>query len=304
MLFKLGIMYALILVGIVIRRRVKGIDGFTKVISKLLINVLVPVVIFSSTMQFSITLIDVRIILFSCSIFFFSSVLAYVFLRILRLKGDAVGPFVLNSVNANQLYLPLPIIFALYGSVGLAYSTLFLFIFNVATTFYFIPLYSYYSSERRKKGTFLLRFLLFPPFIASVLGLISLSLSYTFPQQVVQPASYIGQLTTYLALLFVGLNIKLERGNWLSRPVLGVSAIRLLILPLLIFGLLKSLGLIEIWGSILIIHAGMPPAVNNIIFTDYYGLDKKLTATIVAETTLFTLLTLPLLIFLGESIVQ
>ncbi len=297
---RLAIMYAIILSGIVMRRLAsKRIDAPAKMLSRLLISILVPLVIFSSTVQFSITLMDSRLILLSSSVFLFSSILAYVFMRMLRLRGGAVGPFVLNSINANELYLPLPIVYALYSTTGMAYSTLFLLIFNMATALYFIPLYSYYSDVPREKGAFLKSVFLFPPFVASIIGLALLGLGFTMPTPLVQPMSYISQATTYLALLFVGINIRLEGNNWLSKPILGVAGIRLILSPLIIFGLLKLLNLSELWGAILIIHAGMPPAVNNILFTDYFNLDRKLTATIVAETTVLTLATLPMLIFLG-----
>jgi predicted permease len=112
--------------------------------------------------------------------------------------------------------------------------------------------------------------------------------------------SYVGQVTTYLALLFVGLNVSLEGKRWFSKPILGVATVRLLALPMALFGLMKCLGLKEVWTEVIIIHSGMPPAVNNIILADYFGLDKKLMATIVTETTALALLALPLLICLVE----
>lgn len=262
-----------------------------------------PVVIFTSIAQFSEAFSDYRIILFSLLIFFLSSIVAFLFFKTLKKGGRVVGPYILASVNPNGFYLPFPIVYALHSVEGLSYSTVYLLTANIVNAFYIYPLYSHFSGSNQREGTPLTkRILLFPPFIASILGFAFLSSGFSLPQQLSQPASQIGQLTTYLALLYVGLNVNLEVDDWFSRPVLGVAVVRLLVMPLVIFGLMRTLGLREVWSAVIIIHSGMPPAVANIILADHFGLDKKLMATIVTEATAVTLLTLPLLIYLGESL--
>lgn len=302
-LLRLGIIYALILTGVSLKLLIKSVDALTRTLSILLINFLLPVAVFASITQLGEVIYDPIISIFSVSIFPLSSVVAYLFLRTLKQKGRLVGPFILASANPNAFLLPFPIIYALHETEGLPYSTLFLLIANIATVFYIYPLCSYYSSrDRRKSMTLIKRILLFPPFVTSVLGFVFLGFGITFPQRLVQPASYFGQLTTYLSLLFVGLNISLEGSSWFSKPVLGVATVRLLASPLIIFGLIKSLGLKEVWSEVILIHSGMPPAVMNIILADHFGLGKKLMATIVTEVTALTLLTLPLLIYLGRCL--
>ena len=83
---------------------------------------------------------------------------------------------------------------------------------------------------------------------------------------------------------------------------IGCGECQVLIVPLVLFGLMQYLGLIGVWGSVILIHSGMPPAVNNIILADHFRLDKKLMAKIVTEVTALSLLTLPLLLYLGNSL--
>lgn len=303
LLLRLVIIYALILAGVVLKWFVRGVGSLTRTLSILLINFLFPVAVFASITQFSEAFGDLRISIFSASIFFFSSIVAYIVFKFLREGEKTVGPFILASILPNGFYLPFPIVYALHGVEGLSCSTLFLFIANIVTAFYIYPLYSYYSSGNQNKGVKLIRtILLFPPFIASVLGFVFLGFGFTLPRVIVQPLSYFGQLTTYLALFFVGLNVNLKGNGWFSKPILGVVATRLVALPLVIFGLMKSLGLKEVWSMVIIIHSGMPPAVNNIFLADHFGLDKKLMATIVTACTALSLLTLPLLMYLGENL--
>lgn len=150
-LLLLGIIYALILTGMVLKLLIKGVDALTRTLSILLINFLLPVVVFTSITQFNEAVGDLRIFTFSASIFLLSSVVAYLFLRLLKHRGRTVGPFILASVNPNGLYLPFPIVYALHSAEGLSYSTLFLLTANIATVFYVYPLYSYYSSSEQRK---------------------------------------------------------------------------------------------------------------------------------------------------------
>lgn len=300
---RLGIIYALILTGVVFKRLIKEVDSLIKNISFLLSNLLMPVAVFTSITQFSEAFNDFRIPLFSVFIFFLSFIVAFFVFKIIKRKGGSVGPFILASVNPNGFFLPFPIVLALYNVEGISYSTVYFFIANFVNAFCIYPLYSYYSNIYQKKGfSFIRSILFFPPFIASVLGFVFLSSGFLLPERLVQPAFYFGRLTTYLALLFVGLNINLEVKDWFSRPIFGVGIVRLLLSPLLVYSLIKFLGFKEVWSQVIIIHSGMPPAVNNIILADYFGLDRKLMAKIVTELTALTLLTLPLLIYLGESL--
>jgi len=46
-----------------------------------------------------------------------------------------------------------------------------------------------------------------------------------------------------------------------------------------------------------------PPAVINLVYADYFGLNKEFTAILVMTVTVFALLTLPLLLYLGSLLV-
>jgi predicted permease len=272
-------------------------------ISVFLVYFGVPVVIFASIARFSEVFSDLRILVLSFSIFFFSSIAAFILFKFLNDRIIDARPFILSSINPNGFYLPFPIIYALFGGEGLIYSTIYLLVANVVNAFYIYPLYSYYSSSGKSNiVTFSKGILLFPPFLASILGFVFLSSGITFPEQIILPISYLGQFTTYVALLFVGLNIDLRGESWFSRSTLAVAGVRLFIVPLILFGLMKYLGLIGTWSFVILIHSGMPPAVNNIILADHFRLDKKLMAKIVTEVTTLSLLTLPLLLYLGNSL--
>ena len=83
-------------------------------LGKLLINFLVPVVVFTSITQFSEAVSDTKVFIFSASIFLFSFIISILFSKGLKLGEGRAGPFILASVNPNGFYLPFPIVYALY----------------------------------------------------------------------------------------------------------------------------------------------------------------------------------------------
>ena len=66
------------------------------------------------------------------------------------------------------------------------------------------------------------------------------------------------------------------------------------------FGLIKAFNFNSVWSKVILIQAGMPPAINNIILADHFGLDKKLIANLVTETTALALVTIPILTYFAE----
>ena len=133
--FRLVTIYLAILIGIVFKKITRRISFITKAISFILINILVPLVVFSAILQFNQTIKDIRFFLASVSIFLFSSVLAILFSRFSKIPSRIQGPLILLCINTNYIYLPFPIINSLNQAEGLAYSSLFIFTANLVTVF-------------------------------------------------------------------------------------------------------------------------------------------------------------------------
>jgi hypothetical protein len=135
----------------------------------------------------------------------------------------------------------------------------------------------------------------FPPFLAALLAIFLFSISYEIPEIVSYPLSFAGPITTYLALISVGLNVGMRFTLVDVKSALNVIGIRQVAVPLLIIPLVLLSGLSHIPASIVILESLMPPAVLTVVYATSFGLDAEKAATIV---TVGTLLLLPLVPFL------
>jgi predicted permease len=137
--------------------------------------------------------------------------------------------------------------------------------------------------------------LTFPPFIAAIIAMILFSVNFQIPSDIAYVLSYSGPITTYLALIAVGLGIGVRFSLVEIRAALEVIAIRQFLIPLMTIPVIILSGLAQLPASILILEALMPPAVLTVVYAKSFNLDSEKAATIV---TIGTLLLLPVIIFI------
>jgi len=77
-----------------------------------------------------------------------------------------------------------------------------------------------------------------------------------------------------------------------------VSLMRLVIIPLLVYGIMVLLSMPGDVTMVVVILSAMPVAVTTVIFAEQYGADSGLASKSVGVTTLLSIVTIPLFILL------
>jgi len=125
-----------------------------------------------------------------------------------------------------------------------------------------------------------------------------------------RPLGTLGQVTTPLALLTVGMLVQFpqtglrvpgdaRRGSASLRhtslrwPLAFLSAARLIITPALMWGLVSWLKLEGTVAAVIVLQAAVPSAVVSTAMAEQYGGDSAFAAAGVVTTTVLSLLTLP-----------
>ena len=100
---------------------------------------------------------------------------------------------------------------------------------------------------------------------------------------------------TPLMLIVVGLGLAWQRG-WARRLTLigPLLAIKLLLVPLLVWVLAPFLGLRGDWQAAVVLEAAMPSMVMGMVLCERYRLDSALYAEAVTVSTAAALITLPM----------
>jgi predicted permease len=124
----------------------------------------------------------------------------------------------------------------------------------------------------------------------------------------VRPGAWIDSVNTYLVPTFtlfsmfaVGMTMTFRRTRDYVRPILGQAAIKYLFWPALTFALIYTLrgNLLHdpITYRVLVLQACMPVAMQAMLLSNLFDLDMDLVNALWLTTTLFSLVTAPLLIY-------
>jgi len=232
--------------------------------------------------------------------------LGALWLRLLGADRPAQGAAGLVSAFSNTAFLGLPFVLARYpGSPGAATTAI--VIDTVDTTILLLTLGVGFATTMARTrppapGPHLprlaraaLQLLLRPMLLAVLLGL-ALALSDTaLPDLLTAPLTQVGQATPTLAFLTIGLGLDLRSLRGQTLALAGIAAIKLLIMPALVAGILLALDIHGDVAHVAVLQAAMPTAVVSAIIAGDAGCDARLASAATVTNTLLALATLPLL---------
>ena len=213
----------------------------------------------------------------------------------LGLRGMTYGTYQILCTNGNNIFLPIPIISALFGARYVVYAVLFEL---GAGLFYWSYGVSNFRSGKRLSFTRLLNLNM----VSLVLGLILGLAGIQIPTSLLGALEIVGNITVGSAMLIIGaLVVNLfEQRLKLRREVWGVVFHRLLLSPLV--GLI-ALPFLPFSSSrelvtILLVMMSMPPLVTTALVAASFNADEELAAMGVVVPTLLSFLLLPVLLWL------
>jgi len=199
----------MIAIGYILRKRHWFHHTFSENVSKLITNVALPCSIFYSVLKY----LDMNVLkeLSNRLIFTFASVIigyvtAYIVIKIFKIRRGRRGVFYNAVVNANTIFIGLPLNMALFGEQASKYYLMY-YITNTISiwTLGYILLENDSTEEKESKGGFNPKKLFSPPLIAFVAAFIVLVLGISIPKPLVETTKYLGNIVTPLALLYIGI---------------------------------------------------------------------------------------------------
>jgi predicted permease len=235
-----------------------------------------------------------------------STVVALVVPRLIRSKSSEIGVYRFILVFPSAVFFAFPIIGMIFGTDGILYAA----IFNLP---YFLLTFSlgiWLMTSSLEKGANSFKFdpkiLLNFAFVSTLIGLLLYFTSIPIPQPFHDTLGLLGDMATPLALIATGGFLFEVDFSALFRNCRHylIAAVRLFVLPLLVFTVLKfvlppDIPDMNMIFAIPVIIAGMPAAVQTVIIADKYGAYPEIAAEIILVTTLLATLTVPLLFVAG-----
>ena len=221
--------------------------------------------------------------------------------RIFAVRQDRRGLFVSMFFNSNTIFVGLPINQALFGDASIPY----VLIYYMCNTTFFWTLGTYLiQRDGEGEAQFDLKTsvkkVFSPPLMGFILGLVMVMLQIKLPAFLASDLQYLGNLTTPLSMIFIGLSVS---HVGVKQLVLGKDQLlillgRFLVAPLLMASIVYWLPLPSLMKQVFIIQSAMPVMTNAPVVARLYGADSDYAAVMVTETTLATMVVIPFLMLL------
>ena len=148
----------------------------------------------------------------------------------------------------------------------------------------------------------LLKIALNPFLLASLSGLCVGLLKIQIPQPILAPLELLARAAIPIALLSIGATMDWKALARLNRFSAAISAIKLVALPAFALACGVVLGLTPGVASVLVVFAALPTASAAHVLASAFGADRRLVATLIAQTTLLSAISLPFWITIAEVV--
>ena len=221
--------------------------------------------------------------------------------RIFAVRQDRRGLFISMFFNSNTIFVGLPINQALFGDASIPY----VLIYYMCNTTFFWTLGTYLiqrdgEGEAQFDLKMSLKKVFSPPLLGFLLGLVFVMLQIKLPAFLASDLQYLGNLTTPLSMIFIGLSVS---HVGVKQLVLGKDQLlillgRFLVAPLLMATIVYWVPLPSLMKQVFIIQSAMPVMTNAPVVARLYGADSDYAAVMVTETTLATMVVIPILMLL------
>ena len=221
--------------------------------------------------------------------------------RIFAVRQDRRGLFISMFFNSNTIFVGLPINQALFGDASIPY----VLIYYMCNTTFFWTLGTYLiqrdgEGEAQFDLKTSLKKVFSPPLMGFILGLVMVMLQIKLPAFLASDLQYLGNLTTPLSMIFIGLSVS---HVGVKQLVLGKDQLlillgRFLVAPLLMATIVYWVPLPSLMKQVFIIQSAMPVMTNAPVVARLYGADSDYAAVMVTETTLATMVVIPILMLL------
>ncbi|WP_367294081.1 AEC family transporter [Levilactobacillus brevis] len=305
-----GVLIILVMIGLgyVLSRRGWFDEQAPKLIARLVTQIALPAYMISTiTAKFSAetlkrTLPDLRFPVVSMLIMFGLSILAF---HIFRIHPNRRRLFESMFLNSNTVFVGLPVNQALFGEKSLP----FVLVYYMANTTFFWTLGVYLIQRDGQAGSKFdlkqtLGKIFSPPLLGFMVGVLLVLLNIQLPNWIMQDFQYVGGLTIPLSMIFIGTaiagaglqNVRLDRDS------LGILLGRFIIAPVLMALLVLPTGMPILMKQVFILQAAMPVMTNAPVVAKLYHADADYAAIMVTETTLLSLVVIPILMVIVQHV--
>lgn len=267
----------------------------SSVLAKLLLNVIIPLTIVNSFITNRFTASELASSLFLA----FLSLAISVSISVVAFRKDLIAAF--GSSFANVGFIGIPLVSAVVGSKYVMYISGLVAMTNMLQWIYGVL---FFSGKKNSKCN-IKDILLNPMVLSFVIGVLLNPISSKFPALVSDCTSSIAACNAPVAMLLLGMYLgKIKFAEIFSDgKAYIVCLVRLIIIPIVSVLLFAVMPIGNITMKLaLLISAVTPVGPNIAVYAQKYGMDYKFSVVVTCLSTIFSTISVPLMVSLALMI--
>lgn len=220
--------------------------------------------------------------------------LALITPKIFKVQPDEEGIIQFLTVFANNGFMGFPVVQAIFGTGALFYAS----IYNIPNNLLLYSIGIYMITKGKRLNTISWRVILTnPATIASVLALFFFFFDIQLPSILTQATESLGNITSPLAMFLIGSSMAdIDLLAAIRNVKLYLFAVfRMLLIPILLWFVLRNFISNEMILGVLIVIAAMPGPTMAVALSTQYSGNTKLATGYVFLSTVISVLTIPLI---------
>lgn len=267
----------------------------------LLFNMILPIAIVNSFLSMERTPEHIKGLAIAFALAFLTHLLAIGISTISFRKRPKLeqGIYHYAMTFSNAAFLALPLAQSVVGNEGVFYSSCYVAVFNIFAFTYGISQISGGKAKINAK-----KLLLNPGSISVLIGIPLFLLQVKLPGFLSDTMARVGACNSPMAMIvfgtfFANCNFK---NIFAKKEVYYVSLIRLVVVPITMLFVFKLIGIEGNMLTALTISASAPVATNTAMYAAKYENDTALSSELVGQTSIFSIITMPIIVALAQII--
>lgn len=258
-------------------------------LSSIVITVSMPAMIFLNLSKATIHpgMVILPVISFIISII--GMIIAYFYCKIRHYDKVRLWTIMIAAAMMNTGFIGYPITLGVFGNEGLLHAIFFDMVTPVLFVVYGMVLVKEFGGDRKRV---IREGLTFMPLWGVIFGLIANAIHFEPGYVLGTTLNYLSESTVPLIMLSLGLTINFRDVRKYMNDSLVVSAIRLLIAPVIVFVTLSILSVSGMVFKVSVLEAGMSTAMTALVLAITYKLDDRLMSSIILVDVLLSLISL------------
>ncbi len=288
---------AIAFLGALLRHFIPGMEQTRQSMNRLVLYVFLPALVFRTVMDGTISRLFLEIPALAATGTLVSLAAGFLIFHFLPIPGPTKGAMMLGAAFGNVTYLGLPVLLGVFpGEADQVAEVSVLFEVTKSSlnlTLGAMIAIAYGSQEPITFRRTALEALKLPPLWALFVAITWKLSGIPCPSLIMDTASILAVAVSGIMMLSLGMALRFSATPLMALAI-PVSAIKLVLSPLVVFLAVAPFGLTGVYSNAAILEAAMPSQLLSFIIAGKFKLDEETLAFVIMVDTILAFVTLPI----------